>query len=64
MGKLALEKKQIEQEVKVYMKDAEYAEGEDFFVSRKQSISRRLDTKRLKTEMPDIYQKFINQVSN
>ena len=62
--KLDTEKKQIEQEVKLYMQDAEIAENDKFFVSWKQSISNRLDTKKLKKEMPDIYEKFCNQVSS
>lgn len=60
MSKLDTEKKQIDQEVKMYMQDAEIAENENFFVSWKQSVSNRLDTKKLKKEMPDIYEKFCN----
>ena len=64
MNKLKAEKLQIEQEVKMYMQDAEIAENDKFFVRWKQSISNRIDTKRLKAEMPDVYQKFCNQVSS
>ncbi len=64
INKLDTEKKQIDQEVKMYMQDAEIAENENFFVSWKQSVSNRLDTKKLKKEMPDIYEKFCNQVSS
>lgn len=64
INKLDTEKKQIDQEVKMYMQDAEIAENENFFVSWKQSVSNRLDTKKLKKEMPDIYEKFCDQVSS
>ena len=62
--KMDIEKKQIEPEVKMYMQDAEIAENDKFFVRWKQSISNRIDTKRFKAEMPDVYQKFCNQVSS
>ena len=62
--KLDTEKKQIEQEVKLYMKEAETAQNNNFLVSWKQSISNRIDTKRLKSEMPEVYQKFCNQISS
>lgn len=64
MDKLETEKKQIEQEVKVYMKDAEFAEDQNFFVSWKNTISNRLDTKRLKEEMPEIYERFCNRIAS
>lgn len=64
MNKLQTEKTQIEQEVKVFMKDAEMAENENFLVSWKQCISNRLDTRRLKLEMPEVYQQFCNQTSS
>lgn len=63
MDKLETEKKQIEQEVKVYMKDAEFAEDQNFFISWKNTITNRLDTKRLKAEMPEVYEKFCNQIA-
>ena len=61
---LSIEKKQIEQEVKVYMQDAEAAENEHFFVSWKSTISHRIDSTRLKTEMPEIYKKFCKSVAS
>ena len=64
MNKLKAEKLQIEQEVKVFMKEAEFAEDENFIVSWKQSISNRLDTNRLKEEMPDIYKRFCKQITS
>ena len=64
MGKLETEKKKIEQEVKAYMQDAEMAENEHFFVSWKNSVSNRLDSARLKAELPDIYRQFSKQSQN
>lgn len=62
ISQLDTEKKKIEQEVKAYMNEAEYAENENFLVSWKNSISSRIDTKRLKEEMPDVYKRFLNPV--
>lgn len=59
MAKLETEKKKIEQEIKVYMKDAEVAESDNFFVSWKNTISNRIDTVRLKAEMPEVYKNFV-----
>lgn len=64
MGRLETEKKKIEQEVKAYMQDAEMAENEHFFVSWKNSVSNRLDSARLKAELPDIYRQFCKQSQN
>ncbi len=64
MDKLKTEKLQIEQEVKLYMKEAEVAENDHFLVSWKKSISNRLDTKRLKQEMPEVYRKFCSQTAS
>ena len=64
MDKLKTEKLQIEQEVKMFMKEAEVAENDHFLVSRKRSISNRLDAKRLKQEMPEVYQRFCNQTAS
>lgn len=64
MDKLKTEKLQIEQEVKMFMKEAEVAENDYFLVSWKKSISNRLDTKRLKQEMPEVYRKFCSQTAS
>ena len=60
---LDTEKKKIEQEVKLYMKDAELAENEHFLVSWKSMPSSRIDSVRLKAEMPEVYRKFSRTVS-
>ena len=64
IDKLTIEKQQIEQEVKLYMKDNEFAENEHYKVSWKQSVSNRIDAKRLKAELPEVYKKFCNQISS
>ena len=62
ISQLDIEKKKIEQEIKAYMNEAEYAENESFLVSWKNSTSSRIDTKRLKAEMPEVYERFLNTV--
>ncbi len=52
------EKKQIEQELKLYLGEAELAENEHYRVSWKSVCSNRLDEKRLKEEQPEIYEKY------
>ena len=64
INQLNTEKKKIEQEIKTYMDEAEYAENENFLVSWKNSITNRIDTKRLKEEMPEVYTKFLNTIKN
>lgn len=59
MDKLESEKRQIEQELKVYMGDAEKAENQLFRVSWKAVVSNRLDTKALQEQEPEVYQKYI-----
>lgn len=58
------EKKQIEQELKLYLGKAETAENERFRVSWKSVCSNRLDEKRLKEEQPEIYDKYKKPVSS
>lgn len=61
IDKLDKEKKQIEQEVKLYMEDAELAVGEDFIVSWKNVTTAKVDTARLKEENPQIYEQYLKQ---
>ena len=58
MDKLDTEKKTIEQKIKVFMQDAEVAENDHYRISWKNSTSNRIDTTRLKAEMPDVYTHF------
>ena len=52
------EKNQIEQEIKMYMGTAEIAENEHYRISWKSVSSGRIDEKRLKEELPQIYEKY------
>lgn len=63
INKLDIEKKKIEQELKLHMKEAEVAISNKYKVSWKNTIASRLDSSRLKTEMPDIYKKYSNPSS-
>ena len=58
MQKMETEKKQIEQELKMYIGDAQMAENERYRVSWKSVYSNRIDEKRLKEEQPEIYEKY------
>lgn len=58
ISELQEEQKQIEQEVKLFMKDYEYADSENFRVSWKNVDSTKLDTKRIKSEMPELYENY------
>ena len=52
------EQKQIEQEVKLFMKDNEFAEDDKYRVSWSNVESTRLDSSRIKNERPDIYMEY------
>lgn len=58
ISKLQKEQSQIEQEVKLYMEDHEAAVSEKYKVLWNNVDSTRLDTKRLKQEMPEIYKTY------
>ena len=58
IDKLQNEQRQIEQEVKLFMTDNEFAESEKYRVSWSDYESTRLDTTRIKTERPDIYSEY------
>ena len=62
IGKMDTEKRQIEQELKLYLGEAEIAENEQYRVSWKAVESNRLDEKRLKEEQPEIYAKYKKSV--
>ena len=59
MDKLEKEQKQIEQEIKLYMKDCEYAFCDTYKVSWSNVDTARIDAKRLKEEEPELYRKFL-----
>lgn len=56
--RLQTEQKQIEQEVKLYMKENESAVGSLYRVTWSNVEAAKLDTKRLKAEEPEIYRKY------
>lgn len=58
MEQLKTEKAQIEQEVKLYLGDAEAAESSRYKVIWKNVESSRVDTGKLKAEHPDIYHQY------
>ena len=64
MARMETEKKKIEQELKLYLGEAEIAENEHFRVSWKTVNSSRLDEKLLKVEMPETYEKYKKSVSS
>lgn len=64
MDRMDREKKQIEQELKLYLGNAESAENEHYRVSWKAVLSNRLDEKRLKEEHPEIYEKYKKQIQS
>ena len=55
---MGTEKRQIEQELKLFMGEAELAESGQYRISWKPVSSQRLDEKRLKEERPEVYEKY------
>lgn len=64
MQRMDTEKKQIEQELKMYLGNAELAENEQYRVSWKSVHSNRIDEKRLREEQPEIYEKYKRDISS
>lgn len=64
MNQIEGEKKQIEQEVKLYLGEVEEAENSKFRVKWSNVETNRLDTKRLQEECPDIYSRFIRRINS
>lgn len=58
MEHMEKEKRQIDQELKIYLGNAETAENEHYRVSWKNVSRSSLDEKRLKEEEPEIYEKY------
>lgn len=63
ISRMDTEKKQIEQELKLYMGEAELAENDRYKVSWKAFCSNKLDVERLKQEKPEIYEEFTKQTT-
>ncbi len=64
MERMDTEKRRIEQELKMYLGEAEMAENEKYRVSWKAVQSSRVDTTRLKEEEPEVYERYLkpNQI--
>ena len=58
MGHMEAEKRQIDQELKLYLGGAEMAENEHYRVSWKNVSRSSLDERRLKEEQPEVYEKY------
>lgn len=61
IDKMEQEKKKIEQEVKLAMADAESAVCDEFYITWKNMSTKRVDAERLKSELPETYQKFLKE---
>lgn len=61
LDKLETEKRQIDQELKLYLGEAETAENEHFRVSWKKMVSNRINKKKLKEEKPEIYKAYLKE---
>ena len=64
MKALETEKSRIEQEVRCYMERNESAVSERYRVSWPNIETSRLDTKRLREEQPEVYQKFLKKTAS
>ncbi|MGN8963257.1 YqaJ viral recombinase family protein [Bariatricus sp. HCP28S3_D3] len=62
--KLKKEKNQIEQEIKIFMDDAEKAESKEYSVNWKTVNRNGVDSEKLKKEYPDIYKKCMKTSSS
>ena len=62
--KLEQEQNQIEQTIKKEMGESEWAVGGDYRIHWSNVESTKIDTKRLKTERPDIYREFSKEVKS
>ena len=58
LEEMTAEKKQIEQELKLYLGEAETAENANYRVSWKSVSSQRIDEKRLREERPEVYEQY------
>lgn len=64
LEKIETEKRQIDQELKLYLGDAEIAENEHYRVSWKNFSRSSIDEKRLKAEQPEIYEKYRKETTS
>ncbi|MCI5903405.1 MAG: YqaJ viral recombinase family protein [Blautia sp.] len=59
IDKMDMEKRKIDQELKLYLGGAECAEGEGYRVTWKNISTNRMDMDRLKLEKPEIYREYL-----
>lgn len=64
LEKIETEKRQIDQELKLYLGDAEMAENEHYRISWKNFSWSSIDEKRLKAEQPEIYEKYWRETTS
>lgn len=64
LDKIETEKRQIDQELKLYLGDAEIAENEHYRISWKNYSRSSIDEKRLKAEQPEIYEKYRRETTS
>ena len=64
LDKIETEKRQIDQELKLYLGDAETAENEHYRISWKNISRSSIDEKRLKAEQPEIYEKYRRETTS
>lgn len=64
LDKLATEKSQIEQEIKAFMQDSELAYNDRYRISWSNVDTSRIDTKRMREEEPELYQKYLKVTSS
>ncbi len=64
MDKLGEEKNQIDQQIKLFMKDHEMAYNEKYRVTWSNVDTLHLDSKRIKAEKPEIYTEFSYRTSS
>lgn len=64
LEKIETEKRQIDQELKLYLGHAEIAENESYRVSWKNISRSSIDEKRLKAEQPEIYEKYRRETTS
>lgn len=64
IGELQSEQRQIEQEIKLFMRDSELASNGHYRVSWSNVDTTRLDVKRIKQERPEIYEDYAKVTSS
>ena len=61
---LEQEKKRIEQEIQLFMKDIESAENDSYKIKWSNVETVRLDTQKLRKELPDVFEKYSKKITS